>query len=96
MVVKVPKGWKLVPINPTLAMKEAGRKACPLGGDIAHYVYSKMIDAAPEPQTETPYEIGQRLAREGRGLSDVWGAVDHDDQVEEALKGFMASVKTEE
>jgi hypothetical protein len=43
----VPEGWKLVPIAPTPAMKEAGAYACTLGQDIAHHTYAQMIAAAP-------------------------------------------------
>jgi hypothetical protein len=37
---------------------------------------------------ESPFEIGQRLRQEGRGISDLWGAVDNDADMKEAQRGF--------
>jgi hypothetical protein len=39
-------------------------------------------------QPETPYEIGKRLYREGKGISFIPTAVERDDQIGEALRGF--------
>jgi hypothetical protein len=39
-------------------------------------------------QHETPYEIGKRLYREGKGISFIATAVERDDQIGEALRGF--------
>lgn len=51
----VPEGWKLVPVEPTRAMLDAGH--CDL--TMAHgidpmlkYAYSQMLDAAPSPEGE--------------------------------------------
>jgi hypothetical protein len=37
---------------------------------------------------QTPYEVGQRLYREGKGISFIPTAVERDDQIGEALRGF--------
>ncbi len=37
---------------------------------------------------ETPYEIGKRLYQEGKGISFIPTAVERDDQIGEALRGF--------
>jgi hypothetical protein len=39
-------------------------------------------------QPETSYETGQRLYREGKGISFIPTAVERDDQIGEALRGF--------
>jgi hypothetical protein len=36
-----------------------------------------------------PYEIGRNLYRRGLGLSDTWGAVRCDDDVEACIQGYM-------
>lgn len=36
----------------------------------------------------TPYEIGRRLFNEGYGVSDIWGAVKLDSDMEEAQRGY--------
>ena len=43
--------------------------------------------AAKEPK-ETAYEIGQRFYRTGFGISDIWGAVSHDSQMDDAFRGY--------
>jgi hypothetical protein len=43
--------------------------------------------AAPTVQ-ETPFQIGQRLRQEGKGISDLWGAVSSDADMSEASRGF--------
>jgi hypothetical protein len=42
-------------------------------------------------QPETSYETGQRLYREGKGISFIPTAVERDDQIGEALRGFEAA-----
>jgi len=37
---------------------------------------------------ETPYEVGQRLHRQGRGISDIPTAVYSDGDIAEAYRGF--------
>jgi hypothetical protein len=37
---------------------------------------------------ETPYEIGKRLYKEGKGISFIPTAVPHDDNIAEALRGY--------
>lgn len=61
--MNVPKGWKLVPIEPTEAMKKAGgyvnsewlNDNAPIGQGRYESpmpgVYKAMLDAAPEPPT---------------------------------------------
>jgi hypothetical protein len=42
----------------------------------------------PAPVQETPFQIGQRLRQEGKGISDLWGAVSSDADMPEAQRGF--------
>jgi len=37
---------------------------------------------------ETPFQIGIRLALTGFGISDIWSAVQSDDEMEEAQRGY--------
>ena len=37
----------------------------------------------------TPFQIGVRLFKDGGGISDLWSAVKHDTDLEEAHRGFM-------
>ena len=37
---------------------------------------------------EDPYTIGKRLFKEGKGISDLWGAVENDDELREAQRGY--------
>ena len=37
---------------------------------------------------ERPYEIGARLARQGHGISAIWGAVQSDSDMAEAQRGY--------
>ena len=53
----------------------------------------EMIDAilkehSAAPVQETPFQIGQRLRQEGKGISDLWGAVSSDADMSEASRGF--------
>lgn len=62
--MNVPKGWKLVPIEPTEAMKKAGGHAnsewlnynAPINegwyGQSMDSVYKAILDAAPDPPSE--------------------------------------------
>jgi hypothetical protein len=54
-----------------------------------------LIDAANaviaqpvQPEQEKPFEIGKRVAQEGRGISDLWGAVANDSDLPEAQRGY--------
>jgi hypothetical protein len=49
-----------------------------------------VIDEALESTQaqESPFQIGQRLRQEGRGISDLWGAVGSDADMPEAQRGF--------
>lgn len=44
----VPEGWKLVPIEPTQEMSEAGVYAGSIYYDVAEATYEAMLAAAPE------------------------------------------------
>jgi hypothetical protein len=60
-------------------------------GAMAEYVkVLAVIDRALNPpQTqESPFDIGQRLRQEGKGISDLWGAVGNDANMPEAQRGF--------
>jgi hypothetical protein len=37
---------------------------------------------------EDPYKVGKRLFKEGKGISDLWGAVENDDDLKEAHRGY--------
>jgi hypothetical protein len=37
---------------------------------------------------ESPYEIGKRLYKTGFGISDLWGAVENDEELAEAQRGY--------
>jgi hypothetical protein len=54
-----------------------------------------VIDGALKaPQTqESPFEIGQRLRQEGKGISDLWGAVGSDADMPEAQRGFDSATQ---
>ena len=39
-------------------------------------------------KNETPYNIGRRIYKEGKGISDLWGAVENDEDLVEAHKGY--------
>ncbi len=41
-----------------------------------------------EMKPETPYKVGQRLFKEGKGISDLWGAVENDEDLKEAHRGY--------
>lgn len=41
---------------------------------------------AVKPQT--PYQIGKRLYKDGHGISSIWGAVEHDSDLDECQRGY--------
>lgn len=43
-------------------------------------------------KTETPYEIGQRLFKEGKGISFIAGAVSRDSEIEECHLGYLSAM----
>tara|TARA_R110000868_G_scaffold121379_4_gene321994 strand:+ start:1599 stop:2201 length:603 start_codon:yes stop_codon:yes gene_type:complete len=45
-------------------------------------------EALAQPEKEKPFEIGKRVAQEGRGISDLWGAVANDSDLPEAQRGY--------
>jgi hypothetical protein len=40
-----------------------------------------------------PYRIGYKLYRDGKGISDLWGAVKADSDLEEAMRGYTDARK---
>lgn len=46
----------------------------------------------PEQKQETPYEIGQRIAKTGGGMANLWSAVPHDSELAEAERGFKEAI----
>jgi hypothetical protein len=57
----------------------------------------EVIDAIKQalaaPVQETPFQIGQRLRQEGKGISDLWGAVGSDADMPEAQRGFDSAAQ---
>ena len=43
-----------------------------------------------------PYKIGKSLFEDGYGISDIYGAVKRDEDMEEAFKGYMDAMKRKE
>ena len=69
---------------------EALEKTALIFGDDS--LSSKAAAALREALAEQPYEIGTRLAREGKGISDLWGAVKSDADMAEAQRGYEAAL----
>ena len=46
----------------------------------------------PTRPHETPFQIGQRLRQEGKGISDLWGAVNSDAEMTEAQRGYESQL----
>jgi NTP pyrophosphatase (non-canonical NTP hydrolase) len=40
----------------------------------------------------SPFNIGYQLFVDGKGISDLWGAVKHDSDLEEAHRGYMTAL----
>ena len=55
-----------------------------------------LLAALPAPVQETPFQIGQRLRQEGKGISDLWGAVSSDADMPEAQRGFDTAAPVQE
>ena len=55
------------------------------------YVVLRELEAALA-QPETPYKIGQRIAKTGGGISHLWSAVSQDDEIAEAERGFKEAL----
>lgn len=76
-----PDGWVLVPIYPTMEMRESGNKALDLIksdvtrslADKAYYAYEAMLKAAPQP----PAPASQPVA-----LPAAWAATSEEGNVE--------------
>lgn len=45
---KAREGWKLVPVEPTAEMVNAGKGGC-VTSDMAREIYEDMLAASPEP-----------------------------------------------
>lgn len=43
-----------------------------------------------------PYDVGRKLYRDGRGISDIWSAVQKDEDLDEAFRGYKSEQKTAE
>lgn len=41
----------------------------------------------------TPFNIGYQLYVDGKGISDLWGAVKHDSDLEEAHRGYITAME---
>lgn len=48
-----------------------------------------------KPQSETTEQIGARLAQEGKGLSDIYGAVASDADMSEAQRGYESALRNQ-
>ena len=57
----------------------------------SRYVVLRELEAALA-QAETPYKIGQRIAKTGGGISHLWSAVSQDDEIAEAERGFKEAL----
>lgn len=42
---------------------------------------------------ELPYDTGKRLFKEGKGVSDIWGSVESDADLDEAFRGYDDALK---
>jgi hypothetical protein len=56
-------------------------------------VEATLKQALAAPVQETPFQIGQRLRQEGKGISDLWGAVSSDADMPEAQRGFDSAAQ---
>lgn len=50
----------------------------------------------PKDRYYNPYNIGKKLYEQGKGISDIIGAVKCDDDLEQAFKGYMDAIQTAE
>lgn len=58
------------------------------------YLLEDAIAAAEATKkVETPYQTGQRLYRNGVGISDIWGAVKSDVDMDECQRGYDDAAK---
>lgn len=57
-------------------------------GTAERYIKAKAAIKEALAQPETPYEIGQRIANTGGGMSHLLSAVSHDSELAEAERGF--------
>ena len=48
-MVAAPEGWRLVPVEPTVAQREAMRKGTGMSFSESKIAYSAMLAAAPKP-----------------------------------------------
>lgn len=51
---RLPMTWKMVPVIPTIAMAEAGKRALDAGGT-AGDVFAAMLEQAPSPEAQPAY-----------------------------------------
>lgn len=83
--------------EPKYTKQRADQKT--LGGSLDYWKLSqdqrlKAITAIKEAlaQQETPYKIGQRIAKTGGGISHLWSAVSQDGEIAEAERGFKEAL----
>lgn len=50
----------------------------------------------PKDRHYSPYQIGKRLYKDGYGISDIWGAVKSDEDMEECYRGYCDAQAREE
>jgi hypothetical protein len=61
--MQVPEGWKLVPINPTGAMVDAGVKHENWSSyKVVRDIYQSMLSAAPISPHPSPDKFDQQIA----------------------------------
>jgi hypothetical protein len=60
------------------------------------HAITAINQARSAPVQETPFQIGQRLRQEGKGISDLWGAVSSDADMPEAQRGFDTAAPVQE
>lgn len=71
----VPQGWKLVPVEPTMEMVEAGDKSHKAsswligGANAAPATYTAMLASAPQPPAEQQAAHKSALGDEGKALA---------------------------
>jgi hypothetical protein len=65
--------------------------------DAAELLRERLAQPEQEPDIpERPYEIGARLARQGHGISAIWGAVQSDSDMAEAQRGYENALAEQE
>ena len=78
--MRVPDGWRLVPVEPTEAMLDAGTNLDPdqWGPGDLHYIWEVMLAASPVPQAEDAGVGEDAVERVARALCCEFGKHDPD------------------